>query len=112
MLTFAQCANIAGLASHEMILGASPSRRHEALLVSYLLNLHRGPVAVREMIVSDLRGFLDLGARDCAGDLLLVLRLFLSQYPEARRAPRLGTRRRSLCPASWRAIIGGALTTR
>jgi hypothetical protein len=42
---------------------------------------------VREMIVSDLRGFLDLGAHDRAHDLLLVLRLFLSEHPGARRAP-------------------------
>lgn len=85
MITFAQCARFAGLAPNEMILGASSTRSHEALLLSYLLNLHRGPAAVREMIVSDLRGFLDLGARDCAGDLLFVLRVFLSEYPEARR---------------------------
>jgi len=86
MITVAQCATYAGLAANEIVLGASPARRHEALLSSYLLNLHRDPDAVREMIVSDLRGFLDLGARDCAADLLLVLRVFLSKYPEARRA--------------------------
>jgi hypothetical protein len=88
MITAAQCAAFAGLAQNEIILGATSSRKHEALLLSYLLNLHRGPVAVREMIVSDLRGFLDLGARDCAADTLLVLRLFLYEYPEAKRDPR------------------------
>ena len=89
MTTFGQCAADAGLAPSELIVGVTPSRKHEALLSSYLLSLHRGPVAVREMIVSDLRRFLELGARNYAADLLVVLRLFLSQQPEARRASPL-----------------------
>jgi hypothetical protein len=37
----------------------------------------------------DLRIFLDLGASRRAADLLIVLRLFLSDYPDARRvSPR------------------------
>jgi hypothetical protein len=40
------------------------------------------------MIASDLLGFLDLGVRRRAADLLIVLRLFLSKYPEAGRASR------------------------
>lgn len=86
MITLAQCAAFSGLASHEMILGAVPSTKHHTLLSSYLLSLHRGAAAVREMIVSDLRGFLDLGAIHRAADLLVVLRLFLFDCPEARRA--------------------------
>lgn len=87
MITFAQCAAFAGLFSNEMILGATPSGRHYSLLASYLLNLGRGPVAVRDMIVSDLRSFLNLGATQRAADLLIVLRIFLSEYPQARCVP-------------------------
>jgi hypothetical protein len=87
MITLAQYAAFSGLASHELILGAVPSTKHQNLLSSYMFNLHRGAVAVREIIVYDLRGFLDLGATNRAADLLVVLRLFLSKYPEARCAP-------------------------
>lgn len=88
MITLAQCVVFAGLSSKEMILGATPSARHNSLLSSYLLNLDRGPVAVRDMIVADLRSFLDLGARQRAADLLIVLRSFLYDYPQARGVAR------------------------
>lgn len=63
-----------------------PSAKHSRLLSSYLLNLERGPAAVREMIVGDIRGFRDLGARQQASDLCLVLNCFLADFPEARMA--------------------------
>jgi hypothetical protein len=70
-----------------MILGAVPSTKHQNLLSRYMFNLHRGAVAVHEIIVYDLRGYLDLGATNRAADLLVVLRLSLSKYPEVRCAP-------------------------
>jgi hypothetical protein len=39
---------------------------------------------VRDMMVSDLRGRLDLETVQQAADLLIALRQFLSAYPEAR----------------------------
>jgi hypothetical protein len=60
------------------------SPKHKSLLLSYVFNLKRGPSAVREMIVADIRLAIDLGASKRAADLLLVLRAFLSEYPEAR----------------------------
>ena len=84
MITVEQCAEFAGLASHEMVLGAPPSAKHRVLLSSYVLNLWRGPKTVRKMIVADIRLWLDLGMPDYAADFLLVLRQFLSDYPEAR----------------------------
>lgn len=39
---------------------------------------------MREIIVGDIRAALDLGASKRAADLLIVLRLFLSDYPEGR----------------------------
>jgi hypothetical protein len=83
MITVTQCAALAGLASDEMVLGVTPSAKHYSLLSSYLVNLRRGPVAVRTLIVADLRTILDLGASRRAADLLIVLRLFLSEYPAA-----------------------------
>ena len=87
IITFEQCAVFAGLAPNEMILGATPSRKHHSLLLSYLLNRKRGPERMRKMIVADIRASLDIGAPKMAADLLVVLRWFLSDYPEARSAP-------------------------
>lgn len=84
MITVSECATFAGLASNELVLGAIPSSRHHSLLSSYLLTLGRGPQAVRDMIIADMRRFLDLGVTTRAADLLIVLRMFLSDFPEAR----------------------------
>ncbi len=84
MVTLKECATFARLASNEMLLGATPSATHRLLLSSYLLNLWRGPKTVRGMIVADIRMWLDLGMPEHASDLLIVLRRFLSDYPESR----------------------------
>ena len=84
MITVEACIEFAGLASNEMVLGATPTAKHRALLSSYLLNLWRGPKTVRKIIVADIRMWLDLGMADYAADFLVVLRQFLSGYPEAR----------------------------
>lgn len=89
MISLTQCMATAGLAPNEAILGVGHCPRHRSLLASYLLHLDRGPGAVRKMIVADLRSFLDLGALRRAADLLVVLRLFLSEQPEAMDGPRL-----------------------
>jgi hypothetical protein len=73
-----------GLALNEMVLGATPSTRHRVLLSSYSQKLWRGPKTVRKIIVADIRMWLDLGMPDYAADFLIVLRQFLSDYPEAR----------------------------
>jgi hypothetical protein len=84
MITLAQCTSFAALTPNEIVLGPTPSAKHHLLLTSYLLNLKRGPEVVRDMMVSDLRRWLDLGAVQRAADLLIVLRQFLFDYPEAR----------------------------
>jgi hypothetical protein len=84
MVTLEECATFARLASNEMFLGATPSATHRVLLSSYLLNLWRGPKTIRRMIVADIRTSLDLGMPEHASDLLIVLRQFLSDYPESR----------------------------
>lgn len=88
MVTIEGCMAFSGLAWDEIVLGATPSNTHRILLSSYLLNLWRGPNAVRKMIVADMRLSLDLGMIKHAADLLLVLRRFLSDYPEFRLAHR------------------------
>ena len=65
-------------------LGLRLSARHRALLSSYLLNLWRGPEAVRKLIVADIRLWIELGAPERAADGFLVLRQFLSDFREAK----------------------------
>ena len=84
MITLEECAEFAALETNELFTGALLYGRHRSLLSSYLLNLWRGPIAVRKMIVGDIRAAIDLGASKYAADLVLVLRLFLSKHPEAR----------------------------
>jgi hypothetical protein len=84
MISVSQCADYAGLDASELLIGITPSARHHVLLGSYLLNLRRGAAMLRDMIRDDLRAFIDLGADKRAADLLIVLRLLLSHYPEAR----------------------------
>ncbi len=84
MISLAQCAAFAGLRRDEIVLGVTPSVVHDSLLASYLLNLRRGPTAVRDIIVGDLRRFRELGALQRTADLFFVLRVFLTRYPEAR----------------------------
>jgi hypothetical protein len=84
MISVVECASFAGLAPNELILGVSPSRRHDSLLQSYLSISSPSKAVLRELIVSDLRGFLALGAMRQAADRLMVLRRLLSDHPEAR----------------------------
>ncbi len=88
MISLSQCAGCAGLDSSELLIGTVVSAKHHSLLESYALNLWRGAIVVRDLIRTDLRTFIDLGAQKKAADLLLVLRLFLSHFPEARHRDR------------------------
>jgi hypothetical protein len=74
-----------GLREGDLILGVTRTPKHSILLTFYLLNLWRGEDAVLDMIVADFEAALDMGARDDAGDILMTLRLFLRDFPEARR---------------------------
>ena len=65
-------------------LGPTLSDAHRALLSSYLLNLWRGPEAVRKLIVADIRLWIELGAPERAADGFLVLKQFLYDFPEAK----------------------------
>lgn len=81
MLSLSQCFDFTDLMPEEIVLGVSLAPRHDLLLHSYQLALERSNmIAVRDRIIADLRCFLDLGAKARAADLLLVLRMFLSQH--------------------------------
>jgi hypothetical protein len=88
-------------------IDAKVTPEHRALLDSYRMNAHRGERATRDLIISDLRGFLDLGAAGRARDLLIVLWLYLEEATalEARRSapPRSARRQReSISAQRWR----------
>jgi hypothetical protein len=83
MFSVSECIDHFGLHSSEVLLGPAPSAKHKTLLASYLLNRWRGASKVGEIIRSDLRSAVDLGARERAADLLLVLRLFSTDMPRA-----------------------------
>jgi hypothetical protein len=95
LITFTQCAALAGLCSKKIVLGVTPSTAHDSLFSSYLVNLWRGPKIVRDMIVADICWSVDFGASKRAADLLIVLRRFLSDYPGARLGQRLSRSSRS-----------------
>ena len=86
MITMRECADVAGIAPHELALCAVPSARHKSLLTSYLFNIERGEHAVCQMMIDDFWNFRELGAEERAADVFYVLRLFLSAYPRAKCA--------------------------
>lgn len=87
-----ECIAFSARAYDDTLPNMPPSPKHCRLLSSYLLNLDRGPIAVREMIVGDIDRFRDLGARQQASDLSLVLNCFLADFPEARSTPSVRER--------------------
>ncbi len=95
MIGLSRCARLAGLTPDEIFIGVEESDRHRRLLFSYLLNLHHGRRTVRNMIVVDLRGFVDLGAEARAADLLVVLRMFVSDCGDPEKPRAEGPRARS-----------------
>lgn len=88
LASLTQCIEFSGLTWEELPPRVAPSAKCCSLYTSYLLLLPIGSAVVRDMIVADIRSFLDLGASKRAADLLIVLRWFLFAHPEARiRSP-------------------------
>lgn len=101
-----QCKELAGLAPHEIVLGVSPSEKHERLLAKYR-RARRSQTVARAKIVADIRAAVSTGAKREAADLLIVLRRLLAlgpgQKPDPGAAPP--SPRRSASPrrrAGWR----------
>jgi hypothetical protein len=82
------CRKLTGLSGREIILGVDPSPRHRATLRGYIRLCHGNARKIQEVLVHDLRSYLEIGARHFAADQLIVLRLFLAdQLKEASTAP-------------------------
>lgn len=80
------------LASDSISLSASVTPAHRTLLASYRMNAHRGEDSTRNLIIRDLRNFLDLGALDRATDLLIVLALYMRETARCDRRLLFATR--------------------
>ncbi|QGM98665.1 hypothetical protein [Methylocystis parvus] len=106
-----RCADIAGLAPHEIMLGVTPSKKHERLLSKYC-RARRSPAVARAKIVADIRTAVSAGAAGEAADLFVVLRRLLAQGPSRgpRRTSSIFARRRGLAPFGRR--TNRALETR
>jgi hypothetical protein len=84
LLAIRDCRKLTGLLSREVLLGVSPSPRHRATLRGYLRLCHGNAREVQDVLVHDLRSYLEIGARHFAADQLIVLRIFLSEVSRGR----------------------------
>jgi hypothetical protein len=90
-----RCTEVAGLAPHEIMLGVSPSEKHERLLAKYR-RARRSEALARARIVADIRAAVSSGAAREAADLLVVLRRLLALDPArgpGRKSPTVSSRR-------------------
>jgi hypothetical protein len=78
LATVKECRRLTGLSDREILLGVAPSPRHRATLRGYLRMCHGNAREIREVLIHDLRSYLEIGARCFAADQLIVLRLFLA----------------------------------
>jgi hypothetical protein len=79
LMPIGRCAEMAGLRSHELVLGVSPSDKHQRMLARYRRAVSLD--AARGQVVADIRSAVKIGAARRAADLLIVLRCLLA--PEA-----------------------------
>lgn len=73
-------AEIDAIAEHEHIPEAAA-----AALASYLMHVHHGPAHVQTMICEDIRDAIRRDNVAHASNLLMALRSFVAQHPEAVR---------------------------
>ncbi len=79
LMPIRRCAELAGLSSHELVLGVSPGDEHERMLARYRRAVSLD--AARGRVVADIRSAVKRGAARRAADLLIVLRCLFA--PEA-----------------------------
>ncbi|MGA8169219.1 MAG: polysaccharide deacetylase [Methylocystis sp.] len=91
MISISRCIALSGLGMNELVLGVSPTRRHDRLLANYVVDLGKRSDELRDRIVRDIRASLSFGATGLAADLVIVLRLALARRARATR--RRGARR-------------------
>ncbi len=85
MISVSLCSALSGLGANEVVLGVTPTKRHDELYENYLFNLGKRYGALPGRIVADIRASLDIGATRLAADLLIVLRLALAWRLERAR---------------------------
>jgi len=86
MIRLRECAAISGLECEKLVIGAPIRPMHRRLLLSYMANLDKGPAAVCALVTADLRTFLDLGAKERAASVLVVLRLLVTRFPHLAKS--------------------------
>ena len=90
MITLDDCLAFCGLSEDEVRAIAEHEHIPEvaaAGLAQYLLCCPDGPGVIRQMILDDIGEARHAGRRDHAHELVMVLRHFLAEHPEARRGP-------------------------
>ncbi|MGA9598680.1 MAG: polysaccharide deacetylase, partial [Methylocystis sp.] len=88
-----RCAQICGLSSQEMILGASPRPEHELLAARYSRSSTVGKATMRSAMVAAIRAALRASQKRSAAELLVALRMMLGARRGRSGAPRRRSRR-------------------
>jgi hypothetical protein len=87
MVSLEDCIGLCGLDEEEVLAISEHEHIPEiaaAALASYLLKLPHGGEAIRTIIIDDIHIALDEGRVRHAAELIMALRHFLEQYPDAR----------------------------
>lgn len=102
MISIGRCAEICGLRSNELVLGVSPSKKHERLLANYRFGAHddEGP---HKALVADIRAAVAGGAARHAADLLVALRRLLAMREPVKPRRASAARRLRHCGARAKA---------
>lgn len=103
LMPIRRCAELAGLSSHELVLGVSPSDKHERMLARYRRAVSLD--AARGRVVADIRSAVRIGAVRRAADLLIVLRRLLAPKPALVDTPAMARPRRRIPSARRRRAI-------
>lgn len=73
-------AEVLAIAEHEHIPEIAA-----AALAQYLVNLEHGPERIRDMIIDDIRAAQERHDHERLRELVMALRHFLAEHPEARK---------------------------
>jgi len=93
LLPLLRCAQICGLTSQEMIVGARPRPEHELLAARYFRSSSVGKATMRTALVAAIRAALKASQTRSAAELLVALRMMLREWRGRSGAPRRRSRR-------------------
>ncbi|MBM3551735.1 MAG: polysaccharide deacetylase [Alphaproteobacteria bacterium] len=103
LMPIRRCAELAGLRSHELVLGVSPSDEHERMLARYRRAVSLD--AARGRVVADIRSAVKRGAARRAADLLIVLRCLFAPQASLDESQPMARPRRRVCSARLRRAV-------